>query len=62
MWWVGAIQEYILHSGREDWNNCCKNYFLVKILKGKLKALDDGDLSELVTEIAERLDVAEMKS
>ena len=65
MWWIRAsIQEYILHS----WSLVKigttaaqkKLFFNLRSLKGKLKALDDGDLPpELVTEIAERLDVAE---
>ncbi len=65
MWWIrAAIQEYILHS----WSLVKigttaaqkKLFFNLRSLKGKLKALDDGDLPpELVTEIAERLDVAE---
>jgi RNA polymerase sigma-32 factor len=37
-----------------------KLFFNLRSLKGKLKALDDGDLQpELVTEIADRLDVSE---
>ena len=37
-----------------------KLFFNLRSLKGKLKALEDGDLPpELVTEIAERLDVSE---
>ena len=65
MWWIRAsIQEYILHS----WSLVKigttaaqkKLFFNLRSLKGQLKALDDGDLPpELVTEIAERLDVAE---
>lgn len=65
MWWIRAsIQEYILHS----WSLVKigttaaqkKLFFNLRSLKGKLKALEDGDLPpELVTEIAERLDVAE---
>ena len=65
MWWIKAsIQEYILHS----WSLVKigttaaqkKLFFNLRSLKGKLKALDDGDLPpELVTEIADRLDVAE---
>ena len=65
MWWIRAsIQEYILHS----WSLVKigttaaqkKLFFNLRSLKGKLKALDDGDLPpELVTEIADRLDVAE---
>ena len=65
MWWIRAsIQEYILHS----WSMVKigttaaqkKLFFNLRSLKGKLKALDDGDLQpELVTEIAERLNVPE---
>ena len=65
MWWIRAsIQEYILHS----WSLVKigttaaqkKLFFNLRSLKGKLKALDDGDLPpEMVTEIADRLDVAE---
>ena len=65
MWWIRAsIQEYILHS----WSLVKigttaaqkKLFFNLRSLKGKLKAVDDGDLQpELVTEIADRLDVSE---
>ena len=65
MWWIRAsIQEYILHS----WSLVKigttaaqkKLFFNLRSLKGKLKALDDGDLPpEMVTEIAERLSVSE---
>ena len=65
MWWIKAsIQEYILHS----WSLVKigttaaqkKLFFNLRSLKGKLKALDDGDLPpEMVTEIAERLSVSE---
>ena len=65
MWWIRAsIQEYILHS----WSLVKigttaaqkKLFFNLRSLKGKLKALDDGDLPpEMVTEIAEKLSVAE---
>ena len=65
MWWIRAsIQEYILHS----WSLVKigttaaqkKLFFNLRSLKGKLKALEDGDLQpELVTEIADRLDVSE---
>ena len=65
MWWIKAsIQEFILHS----WSLVKigttaaqkKLFFNLRSLKGKLKALDDGDLPpELVTEIAGRLDVSE---
>ena len=60
MWWIRAsIQEYILHS----WSLVKigttaaqkKLFFNLRSLKGKLKALDDGDLPpEMVTEIAEK--------
>jgi RNA polymerase sigma-32 factor len=63
MWWIKAkIQEYILRS----WSLVKigttaaqkKLFFNLRSLKVKLKALDNGDLTpELVTEIAERLDV-----
>merc|ERR1711998_338383 len=66
MWWIRAsIQEYILHS----WSLVKigttaaqkKLFFNLRSLKGKLKALDEGDLQpELVTEIADRLDVSEI--
>lgn len=66
MWWIRAsIQEYILHS----WSMVKigttaaqkKLFFNLRSLKGKLKAVDDGDLQpELVTEIADRLDVSEL--
>ena len=40
-----------------------KPFFNFALLKGKLKALEDGDLPpELVTEIADRLDVSENDS
>ena len=65
MWWIRAsIQEFILHS----WSLVKigttaaqkKLFFNLRSLKGKLKALEDGDLPpELVTEIAERLEVSE---
>jgi len=65
MWWIRAsIQEYILHS----WSmvkigttaSQKKLFFNLRSLKGKLKALEDGDLQpELVTEISERLNVSE---
>ena len=65
MWWIRAsIQEFILHS----WSLVKigttaaqkKLFFNLRSLKGKLKALEDGDLPpELVTEIADRLDVSE---
>ena len=63
MWWIRAsIQEYILHS----WSLVKigttaaqkKLFFNLRSLKGKLKALDEGDLQpELVTEISELLEV-----
>ena len=66
MWWIRAsIREYILHS----WSLVKigttaaqkKLFFNLRSLKGKLKAVDDGDLQpELVTEIADRLDVSEL--
>ncbi|MAI85417.1 MAG: RNA polymerase sigma factor RpoH [Rickettsiales bacterium] len=66
MWWIRAsIQEYILHS----WSMVKigttaaqkKLFFNLRSLKGKLKAIEDGDLQpELVTEIADRLDVSEL--
>ena len=66
MWWIRAsIQEYILHS----WSLVKigttaaqkKLFFNLRSLKGKLKAIEDGDLQpELVTEIADRLDVSEL--
>jgi RNA polymerase sigma-32 factor len=65
MWWIRAsIQEFILHS----WSLVKigttaaqkKLFFNLRSLKGKLKALEDGDLPpELVTEIADRLEVSE---
>ncbi|MDE1901351.1 MAG: RNA polymerase sigma factor RpoH [Alphaproteobacteria bacterium] len=65
MWWIrAAIQEYILHS----WSLVKigttaaqkKLFFNLRRLKGEMKAIDDGDLSqEQVHEIAQRLDVAE---
>ncbi|MCE2510205.1 MAG: RNA polymerase sigma factor RpoH [Alphaproteobacteria bacterium] len=65
MWWIRAsIQEYILRS----WSLVKmgttaaqkKLFFNLRRLKGQLKAVDEGDLSpELVTEIADRLDVPE---
>ena len=65
MWLIRAsIQEYILHS----WSMVKigttaaqkKLFFNLRSLKGKLKALEDGDLQpEFVTEIADRLNVSE---
>ena len=63
MWWIrAAIQEYILHS----WSLVKigttaaqkKLFFNLRKLKGKLEALDQGDLSpETVRTIAEELNV-----
>ncbi len=63
MWWIRAsIQEFILHS----WSLVKigttaaqkKLFFNLRSLKGKLKALEDGDLPpEMVTEISQILDV-----
>ncbi len=65
MWWIrAAIQEYILHS----WSLVKmgttaaqkKLFFNLRKLKGQLQAIEDGDLPpELVTRIANDLDVAE---
>ncbi len=65
MWWIRAsMQEYILHS----WSLVKlgttaaqkKLFFNLRKLKGRLEALDDGDLApETVTEIARRLSVPE---
>jgi RNA polymerase sigma-32 factor len=65
MWWIrAAIQEYILHS----WSLVKigttaaqkKLFFNLRRLKGEMKAIDDGDLSnEQVHEIATRLEVPE---
>ena len=65
MWWIkAAIQEYILHS----WSlvkigttaSQKKLFFNLRRLKGKLQAIDEGDLSpETVRLIAEDLDVPE---
>ena len=65
MWWIrAAIQEYILHS----WSLVKmgttaaqkKLFFNLRKVKGKLKALEDGDLSpENVKKIATELDVPE---
>ncbi len=65
MWWIRAsMQEYILHS----WSLVKlgttaaqkKLFFTLRRLKGRLEALDDGDLApETVTEIARRLSVPE---
>jgi RNA polymerase sigma-32 factor len=65
MWWIrAAIQEYILHS----WSLVKmgttaaqkKLFFNLRKLKGQLQAIDEGDLApEVVTKIAETLDVPE---
>ncbi|MEZ5648608.1 MAG: RNA polymerase sigma factor RpoH [Alphaproteobacteria bacterium] len=65
MWWIRAsIQEYILHS----WSLVKigttaaqkKLFFNLRRLKGKMQALEDGDLPpETVTKIANELRVAE---
>ena len=65
MWWIkAAIQEYILRS----WSlvkmgttaNQKRLFFNLRKVKGKIQALDDGDLKpEQVTEIATRLNVSE---
>ena len=65
MWWIKAsIQEYILRS----WSlvkmgttaNQKRLFFNLRKVKGKISALEDGDLKpEQVTEIANRLNVSE---
>jgi len=65
MWWIkAAIQEYILRS----WSlvkmgttaNQKRLFFNLRRLKGKIQALDEGDLKpEQVSEIATRLGVSE---
>jgi RNA polymerase sigma-32 factor len=65
MWWIKAsIQEYILRS----WSlvkmgttaNQKRLFFNLRKVKGKIQALDDGDLNpEQVAEIATRLNVSE---
>src|SRR6187401_3071131 len=65
MWWIKAsIQEYILRS----WSlvkmgttaNQKRLFFNLRKVKGKIQALDDGDLKpEQVSEIATRLNVSE---
>lgn len=65
MWWIKAsIQEYILRS----WSlvkmgttaNQKRLFFNLRKVKGKIQALDDGDLKpDQVTEIATRLKVSE---
>ncbi len=65
MWWIKAsIQEYILRS----WSlvkmgttaNQKRLFFNLRKVKGKIQALEDGDLkAEHVTEIATKLNVSE---
>jgi RNA polymerase sigma-32 factor len=65
MWWIRAsIQEYILHS----WSlvkigttaSQKKLFFNLRKLKGRLQAINDGDLApEIVTKISEELSVPE---
>ncbi len=65
MWWIKAsIQEYILRS----WSlvkmgttaNQKRLFFNLRKVKGKIQALDDGDLRpDQITEIATRLNVSE---
>ena len=65
MWWIkAAIQEYILRS----WSlvkmgttaNQKRLFFNLRKVKGKIQALDEGDLKpEQITEIATRLNVSE---
>lgn len=65
MWWIKAsIQEYVLRS----WSlvkmgttaNQKRLFFNLRKVKGKIQALDDGDLKpEQITEIATRLNVSE---
>jgi RNA polymerase sigma-32 factor len=65
MWWIkAAIQEYILRS----WSlvkmgttaNQKRLFFNLRKVKGKIQALDEGDLKPAqVTEIANRLNVSE---
>ncbi|MDN2565377.1 RNA polymerase sigma factor RpoH [Aquibium sp. A9E412] len=65
MWWIkAAIQEYILRS----WSlvkmgttaNQKRLFFNLRKVKGKIRALDEGDLNpEQVSEIATRLNVSE---
>jgi RNA polymerase sigma-32 factor len=65
IWWIrAAIQEYILHSwslvkmGTTSAQK--KLFFNLRRLKGRMKALDDGDLQpEQVASIARMLDVPE---
>ena len=68
MWWIKAsIQEYILRS----WSlvkmgttaNQKRLFFNLRKVKGKIQALDEGDLKpEQVTEIATRLNVSRRRS
>ena len=63
MWWIRAsIQEFILHS----WSLVKigttaaqkKLFFNLRLIKGNLKAIEDGDLPpELLTEIPETVEV-----
>src|ERR1700755_23057 len=65
MWWIkAAIQEYILRS----WSlvkmgttaNQKRLFFNLRRLKGKIQAIDEGDLKpDQVTEIATKLNVSE---
>ncbi|MEO3389212.1 RNA polymerase sigma factor RpoH [Mesorhizobium sp. CAU 1741] len=65
MWWIkAAIQEYILRS----WSlvkmgttaNQKRLFFNLRKVKGKIQALDEGDLKpDQITEIATRLNVSE---
>src|SRR6201996_8466077 len=65
MWWIkAAIQEYILRS----WSlvkmgttaNQKRLFFNLRKVKGKIQALDDGDLKpDQIAEIATRLNVSE---
>ena len=68
MWWIKAsIQEYILRS----WSlvkmgttaNQKRLFFNLRKVKGKIQALDDGDLKpDQITEIATRLNVSRGRS
>ncbi len=67
MWWIrAAIQEYILHS----WSLVKmgttvaqkKLFFKLRTLKGRIQAIDDGDMApEQVAQIARMLDVPEQE-
>ncbi|GIS15946.1 MAG: RNA polymerase sigma factor RpoH [Alphaproteobacteria bacterium] len=64
MWWIKAsIQEYILRSWslvKIGTTAAQKNFFNLRRLKGKIDAIDGGDLRpDQVTHIAETLDVDE---